>query len=70
MCQLVILFTLLVSAPLHAQRRIHHIGMLNYAGPSDVRVKQFSDALWALGYREGSNLRLTHKWADGKMSNT
>jgi len=41
--------------------------MLNYAGPSDVRAKQFSDALRALGYREGSNLKLTHKWADGKM---
>ena len=66
-CQFVILLTLLVGAPLHAQQPMPHVGMLNYAGPDDVRAKQFSDALRALGYREGSNLRLTHKWADGKM---
>jgi putative tryptophan/tyrosine transport system substrate-binding protein len=66
-CQLVVLLTLLVGTPLHAQQRMPHVGMLNYAGPNDIRAKQFSDALLALGYREGSNLRLTHKWADGKM---
>ena len=66
-CQLLIVLTLLVGAPLHAQQRVPHVGMLNYAGPSDVRAKQFGDALRALGYREGSNLKLTHRWADGKM---
>jgi putative ABC transport system substrate-binding protein len=67
-CQLVIVLVLLVGTPLHAQQqRVPHVGMLNYAGPSDVRAKQFSDALRALGYLEGSNLKLTHRWADGKM---
>ena len=66
--QLVIVLTLLVGlVPLHAQQPLHHVGILNYAGPSDIRANQFNDALRALGYREGSNLKLTHKWADGKM---
>ena len=52
-----------------AQQAPHlaHVGLLNYAGPSDVRARQFSDALQTLGYREGTNLKLTHKWADGRM---
>ena len=66
--QLVIVLTLLVGlVPLRAQQPLHHVGILNYAGPSDIRANQFNDALRALGYREGSNLKLTHKWADGKM---
>ena len=68
MWRLVILVTLLVSGPLYAQQRMPHVGMLNYAGPSDVRAKQFSEALRALGYREGSNLK-THaqvgRWKNG-----
>jgi putative ABC transport system substrate-binding protein len=65
--QLVVLLALLAGAPVHAQQKMPHVGMLNYAGPGDVRAKQFSDALRALGYREGSNLKLTHRWADGRM---
>ena len=43
MCQLVVLI-LLAGAPLHAQQqRVPHVGMLNYAGPADVRAKQFSE---------------------------
>ena len=67
MCQLVVLI-LLAGAPLHAQQqRVPHVGMLNYAGPADVRAKQFSDALRALGYREGGNLKLTQvgRWENG-----
>jgi hypothetical protein len=30
-------------------------------------ARAFSDVLRTLGYREGSNLKLTHKWAAGKM---
>ena len=56
------------AAPAQAQRQqLPHVGLLNYAGPNDVRAKQFRDALQDLGYREGANLKLTHRWADGKM---
>jgi ABC-type uncharacterized transport system substrate-binding protein len=56
------------AATTKAQRQpVPHVGLLNYAGPNDIRAKQFSDALSALGYREGTNLKLTHRWADGKM---
>jgi putative ABC transport system substrate-binding protein len=60
---------LLEPATTLAQQSQHvpHVGLLNYAGPNDIRARQFSDALQALGYREGKNLRLTHRWADGKM---
>jgi putative ABC transport system substrate-binding protein len=44
-----------------------HVGILNYAGPNDLRVRQFRDALRVLGYREDGNIKLMHKWADGKM---
>jgi putative ABC transport system substrate-binding protein len=62
-------FGLLDPATTLAQQSQHvpHVGLLNYAGPNDIRARQFSDALQALGYREGTNLRLTHRWADGKM---
>ena len=40
-----------------------HVGMLNYAGPSDIRAKQFRDALRDLGYREGINLRRDNQGA-------
>jgi putative tryptophan/tyrosine transport system substrate-binding protein len=56
------------AAPIQAQtQQLPHVGLLNYAGPNDVRAKQFRDALQGLGYREGANLKLTHRWADGKM---
>ena len=52
-----------------AQHRkpLPHVGILNFAGPNDLRVRQFRDALRVLGYREDGNIKLTHKWADGKM---
>jgi putative ABC transport system substrate-binding protein len=49
------------------RRPLQHVGILNYAGLNDLRVQQFRDALRVLGYREGDNIKLTHKWADGKM---
>ena len=57
------------AQPSYAQppQRLPHVGMLNYAGPNDVRATQFRHALRELGYQEGVNLRLTHRWADGKM---
>jgi len=38
--QLVVLLALLAGAPLQAQQRMPHVGMLNYAGPGDLRAKQ------------------------------
>ena len=68
MAQAVIALDLLFgAAPSLAQHQQPHVGLLNYAGPNDIRAKQFRDALLGLGYREGSNLKLTHRWADGKM---
>ena len=67
----VIAFSLAIgNEPAHAQERprLPHVGLLNYAGANDVRAQQFRDALLALGYREGSNFRLTHLWADGHMA--
>jgi len=64
----IVLALLFAPAPTLAQgQQLPHVGLLNYAGPSDIRAKQFHDALEGLGYREGTNLKLTHKWADGKM---
>ena len=64
---LIVAFGLFAPALAQQPQHVPHVGMLNYAGPNDIRAKQFSDALQAFGYREGSNLKLTHKWADGKM---
>src|SRR6266508_5354303 len=58
--------------PLRAQQgdrvqRIPKVGILNYAEAHDVRVRQFLGALRELGYVEGTNLTVTHRWADGVL---
>lgn len=64
----IVLGLLFTPAPTLSQdRQLPHVGLLNYAGPNDIRARQFHDALEGLGYREGANLKLTHRWADGKM---
>ncbi len=47
--------------------RVPNVGILNYAAVNDVRVGQFREALRELGYVEGKNLALTHRWADGAL---
>jgi putative ABC transport system substrate-binding protein len=53
----------------HAERRdrIARVGILNYAAARYARVDDFRDALRALGYVEGQNLTVTHRWADGHL---
>ena len=49
-------------------RPLPHIGILSYGGPDDLRTRQFRNALRDIGYREDGNIRLTHRWADGRMN--
>jgi putative tryptophan/tyrosine transport system substrate-binding protein len=42
-----------------------HVGILNYAGGNDIRVRQFRAALADLDYVEGRNLTLTLRSAEG-----
>jgi len=53
----------------HAERRhrIARVGILNYAAARYARVDDFRDALRELGYIEGQNLTVIHRWADGRL---
>jgi putative ABC transport system substrate-binding protein len=46
--------------------RIPRIGVLNYAAENYSRVEDFRRELRALGYVEGQNLAVAHRWADGR----
>jgi putative ABC transport system substrate-binding protein len=48
-------------------QQIVRVGILNYAAAQDVRVTQFLNALRDLGYAEGRNLAVVHRWADGVL---
>jgi putative ABC transport system substrate-binding protein len=46
--------------------RVARVGILNHGAAGYVRVNEFRNALSELGYVEGRNLMLTHRWADGR----
>jgi ABC-type uncharacterized transport system substrate-binding protein len=48
-------------------QQIARVGILNYAAARDVRVTQFLNALRDLGYVDGRNLAVVHRWADGVL---
>jgi putative ABC transport system substrate-binding protein len=48
-----------------AQPHMARIAILNYAGSGYARVDDFRRELRALGYVEGQNLSIAHRWADG-----
>ena len=50
----------------HASR-IARVGFLNYAAAEYARVDDFRNELRELGYVEGQNLAITHRWADGHL---
>ena len=64
-----LLISLLVVSPLAAQQRatVPNIGILNYATDNDIRVRQFLDALRALGYVEGRTIAITLRSANGTL---
>jgi putative ABC transport system substrate-binding protein len=47
--------------------KIARVGILNYAAAQDIRVGQFLDALRRLGYVEGKNFTVIHRWANGAL---
>ena len=46
--------------------RVARVGILNHGAAGYLRVNEFRNALSELGYVEGRNLILTHRWADGR----
>lgn len=48
-------------------RRIATVGILNFAADQDARVSEFHHELRQLGYVEGHNIAITHRWADGSL---
>jgi putative tryptophan/tyrosine transport system substrate-binding protein len=47
-------------------QRIARVGLLNYATAQYARVDDFRRELRTLGYVEGQNLTIAHRWADGR----
>lgn len=45
---------------------VRRVGILNARFPGDAHVEEFIKALHDLGYRDGENLRLEFRWAEGK----
>jgi putative tryptophan/tyrosine transport system substrate-binding protein len=64
-----VLLTAPVASPVSAQplRRIVRVGILNAGTAHDWRVDGFLDGLRELGYVEGQNLHITHRWAEGRQ---
>lgn len=59
----------LCARPLVAQQpsRLPHVGILNYAGDDDIRVRQFGEALAAFGYVDGKSVTVTLRSANGNF---
>src|ERR1051325_482574 len=66
----VILFGIVIIAPVHAfaqkDTAMHRIGILHAGSAPDVNADIFIDALRPLGYSEGKNLYIEHRFAQGK----
>jgi len=45
---------------------VRRVGILNHLFPGDTYVEEFRKGLHDLGYRDGENLRLEFRWAEGK----
>ena len=58
-------FTLPVAARSQDSVRVHHLGFLTPASGPTPNHKALEDALVALGYREGQNLRIERRYAAG-----
>jgi len=48
-------------------RRKARVGILNFFDEKYLRVIEFTESLRALGYVEGQNLSIIHRWADGQL---
>jgi putative tryptophan/tyrosine transport system substrate-binding protein len=60
-------FMIATTVPAEAPARIPSVGILNYFAAQDARVSEFRDGLRQLGYVEGQNLTIVHRWADTSM---
>jgi putative ABC transport system substrate-binding protein len=62
----VLLFT--INFPAHAQREptTHRMGILHAGTPPDVNADVFVEGLRQLGYSDGKNISIEHRFAQGK----
>jgi putative ABC transport system substrate-binding protein len=60
------LFSVPLAAEAQQAGKVHRIGLLLTGTPPDPNVEAFREALRELGYVEGQNLVIDHRWAGGR----
>jgi ABC-type uncharacterized transport system substrate-binding protein len=71
---LAVVLALSVLAPLTAEapptQRVHRIGFLGQTSPADYssRIAALREGLHDAGYREGSDLFIEYRWAEGRLA--